>query len=83
MIHDHFDGSAHCVECEGPCRLQGDDRLVTNLVRWVIEFSAVVHKGWMWDFMTDALRQMLGHERLKEFHKRARQGIQQGMRAPE
>ena len=37
MIHDHFDGSAHCVECEGQCRLTGDARTATELARWPCE----------------------------------------------
>lgn len=36
-IHDHFNGSAHCVECEGDCRLDGGERLATNLIRWIFE----------------------------------------------
>lgn len=34
-IHDHLDGSNHCVECGGPCTLTGDDLAVTMLVRTV------------------------------------------------
>lgn len=34
IIHDHFDGSAHCVECQGPCKLTGAARIATELVRW-------------------------------------------------
>lgn len=36
-IHDHFDGSAHCVECGGPCRLTGGDLDLTMLVRYLFE----------------------------------------------
>jgi hypothetical protein len=36
-IHDHFNGSAHCIECEGQCQLTGADRLVTNLIRFIFE----------------------------------------------
>lgn len=37
MIHDHFDGSANCVECRGPCKQTGDERTITDLVRWIFE----------------------------------------------
>lgn len=33
-IHDHFDGDRNCVECNGPCRLTGDDLAVTRIVRY-------------------------------------------------
>lgn len=37
VIHDHFDGCANCVECGGPCRLTGEQRLLTELIRWIFE----------------------------------------------
>ncbi len=43
-IHDHFDGSAHCVECAGNCRLEGDDRAATNLVRAIFEYMAYLSR---------------------------------------
>ena len=36
-IHDHFQGSGHCVECGGACRLLGSDRALTEIVRWIYE----------------------------------------------
>jgi hypothetical protein len=36
-VHDHFEGSAHCVECEGPCALTGVERALTEMVRWRLE----------------------------------------------
>lgn len=36
-IHDHFEGSAHCVECGGPCKLTGDARALTEMIRWRLE----------------------------------------------
>lgn len=36
-VHDHFDGSAHCAECGGPCRLTGVERALTEMVRWHLE----------------------------------------------
>ena len=40
-IHDHFDGSAHCIECAGPCRLEGEALLATKLIRFILEQWAV------------------------------------------
>ena len=72
VVHDHFDGSAHCIECAGSCLLVGDDRAITDLVRWTLEFVESAHKGWMWDFTKDALARVLGgSERLKRFQARA------------
>ena len=34
IVHDHFDGSANCIECRGRCRLTGADRALTEMVRW-------------------------------------------------
>ena len=36
-IHDHFDGSAHCIECRGWCQLKGDDLELTRVFRNVLE----------------------------------------------
>lgn len=44
LIHDHFDGSAHCVECKGPCQLTGAERIATELARWLCERYAI--NGW-------------------------------------
>ena len=75
IIHDHFDGSAHCVECGNkPCELRGDDRAVTDIVRWTLEFADSVHKGWMWGFQKDALSRILGGPAtLEHFQTRARE----------
>jgi hypothetical protein len=40
-IHDHFDGSANCVECGGPCQLDGSDLLATQLLRIGFEYAAL------------------------------------------
>lgn len=45
--HDHFDGSARCVECEGPCRLTGDSRALTEMVRWCLEVRAGRGTAWL------------------------------------
>lgn len=39
MIHDNFDGSNWCVECDGPCKLTGAERTATNLVRRMFEMA--------------------------------------------
>lgn len=41
IVHDHFDGSAHCVECGGNCVLTGGDLLATALVRELFEGAVV------------------------------------------
>jgi len=43
-IHDHFNGSAHCVECGGFCALTGEARAVTEFIRFTLERMA--HQGW-------------------------------------
>ena len=43
MIHDNFDGSNWCVDCDGPCKLIGADKVLTNLVRRIFECHA--HSG--------------------------------------
>lgn len=75
IIHDHFGGTAHCIECEGPCVLSGDDRAASALVRYTLEFAEKVHKGWMWDFTRDALLELLGPARLSKFQRRAEETI--------
>ncbi len=36
-VHDHFDGSAHCIECGGPCQLEGAEAALTSIIRYVFE----------------------------------------------
>ena len=36
-IHDHFDGSSNCIQCNGPCQLEGTDLFLTNVVRQMVE----------------------------------------------
>ncbi len=40
-VHDHFDGSAHCVECFGKCKLAGAELALTTLVRIIFESWAI------------------------------------------
>lgn len=72
-VHDHFSGSANCRECEGPCRLTGEELSLTKLVRWTMEFSEKVHDGWMWDLTSDALKELLGIDRFRQFKQRAKE----------
>lgn len=54
LIHDHFDGSAHCVDCGGgapafsivECEQQEGTaaRVATELARWICERYAML--GW-------------------------------------
>lgn len=36
-VHDHFDGSANCIQCGGPCELEGSDLFLTEIVREMVE----------------------------------------------
>lgn len=72
QIHDHFDGSMHCVECGGRCTLEGDERIVTELVRWTLGFAEVAHNGWMWDSTRDTLKKLVGPIRFGELQARAK-----------
>jgi hypothetical protein len=37
-------GSAHCIECKGPCKLTGSELLATQLLRMLFERYAMA--GW-------------------------------------
>ena len=55
-IHDHFDGSAHCMECRGPCQLTGESMFATYLVRAIVEtwdHKKVHPRGFAADVMLD------------------------------
>ncbi len=39
LVHDHFDGSAHCVECQGECRLAGHELFSTQIIRELCSIS--------------------------------------------
>jgi len=36
-IHDHFEGSSNCVQCGGDCRLRGEMRVLTEVIRGMFE----------------------------------------------
>jgi len=57
IIHDHYEGAAHCVECGGPCALTGDDLKVTNLIRAIVETAAFHGHGFNW-LARDALNDL-------------------------
>lgn len=41
VFHDHLEGSAHCIECQGPCRLTDPtQQALTSLVRALFEAEA-------------------------------------------
>lgn len=40
QVHDHFDGSSHCQECRGPCRLDAAALTLTRLIRAWFEGQA-------------------------------------------
>lgn len=69
-VHDHFDGSAHCWECQGHCQLSGDALEVTRLTRHTLEYFAYNHKGGLPSFIQDSLTNLLGGERLKTLRNR-------------
>jgi hypothetical protein len=72
MIHDHYDGMAHCVECKGHCQLSGDELNVTRTIRYLVE--SLAYQGLGLGMMTrDALRDLgLDPERI---WKRARGAV--------
>jgi hypothetical protein len=55
QVHDHFDGRSHCVECNGPCKLTGNDRALTEMIRW--HFDQMVQRGEKkpWVFVRETL----------------------------
>lgn len=56
-IHDHFDGSANCIECGGACKLEGDSLALTNVVRAYFEECVRTKRPvypWMSHFLKDA-----------------------------
>ena len=56
-IHDHFEGSANCVECGGPCSLKGDERAVSDLIRFTLQ-TLSAHEMGVNPFIRSALRSL-------------------------
>jgi hypothetical protein len=47
-IHDHFDGTAHCVQCGGKCQLPPAELLASGLIRDLCEqWAAGYSRPWM------------------------------------
>jgi len=46
-IHDHFEGSANCVECGGFCQLSGEDLETTRFFRFALESILLRTDGWI------------------------------------
>lgn len=71
-IHDHMDGSAHCIECKGPCKLTGEDCALSAFVRFALERSAIDGRRELWSFQVDALKELVGQERARTLWQRAK-----------
>jgi hypothetical protein len=72
FAHDHFDGSAHCIECGGDCKLSGCELAFTCAVRYVLE-SEVYRPGYYVSTMLEfLLLGSLGKERLGGLRARAK-----------
>lgn len=69
-IHDHFDGSAHCVECGGSCKLTGATLTLTQLVRALCEAEVVWVGFRIPQFVVNVLEH--GSFRLSPFRERAK-----------
>jgi hypothetical protein len=70
IIHDHFDGSANCVECGGTCKLTGEALQLTRLVRYTIEFFALGHNGWLPPQIEEPLASLV-HLNWRKFRQRS------------
>ena len=57
-IHDHFEGTFHCIECRGQCRLTGESLRMTTFVRNVCEFLAYTDY-WIPPQIEEQLRSMV------------------------
>lgn len=68
-IHDHFDGSAHCVQCGGWCGLSGQNLQATRLIRYLMEHFAYGHECWLPPDIEHAIVELYG-ERYGEFRRR-------------
>lgn len=56
IVHDHYAGSARCIECEGPCMLDGADFYYSHLVRVLFEREALSGNPVFWISLETALR---------------------------
>lgn len=73
-IHDHFDGSANCVQCGGKCQLTGADLFATALIRFAFEGAAMTGNGLPYVMVSQmesaGVDVRLFFERAKETNKR-------------
>lgn len=46
-VHDHYGGSARCIECGGACRLEGAERVLTDVIRFYFEGEAITRRAGM------------------------------------
>ena len=72
-VHDHFDGSAHCLECSGRCTLAGDELAATELIRFLLEYFESAHLGWMQKSLRDSVEALVGESRFRNLQKRAKE----------
>jgi hypothetical protein len=75
-IHDHFDGSAHCLECRGHCTLTGRDLDLTRVIRNLFEYFEFGHNGWMPPTLQGAIEGLLG-ARLVTFRQRCKESFKE------
>jgi hypothetical protein len=72
LIHDHFDGSAHCVECHGWFRLTGQSLALTEPIRNLLEAYAVQDEGKLLPSkIAVPLAKLTGSKRAKLLQERA------------
>jgi hypothetical protein len=70
FVHDHFDGSAYCVECGGDCKLTGCELAFTSAVRFTLEaecYSEFIVFG----MLESLFLKSLGKARLTSLRQRA------------
>lgn len=68
IVHDHFDGASHCVQCGGKCWLTGAELVLTEMIRW--EFDAISRGAAGLNRMQRATLERIGVD-IEEFHARA------------
>lgn len=68
-IHDHFSGSANCVQCKGWCKLTGDELQVTRFIRAALE-AGWEHGDWMPSQFEEPLSDLMA-DYWPSFRKRA------------
>ncbi len=72
FVHDHFDGSAHCIECGGACKLTGCELAFTSAVRFCLEREAR-HPETLCGMPETLFKDALGTDRMQALRKRAKE----------